>query len=222
MRKFLIGLFLFLISIAFSCTKENDTPEAITLLNTTINGSALADGAQNVETTVTIELVFSATLSISAFEAAVSLRSASDTPDINLSYLSQTTRARITADLQPETTYTLQISDAAIGQDGQRLAGGFSRSFTTGDNGIITSLPPCTSAGDCLETVAITTNGTANFQFYASFPIYEEQARWEELTAAVVVIHGINRNADDYFNYMTQSLQGENLACQYAFDSALF
>lgn len=202
---------LFLLT-TFSCTKEDTVSGAITLLSATINGSTLSDGLQNVETTVTIELVFSSPVSAQAFESAFSFQATTDLPEYGLTYTSQATRVRITGELQAATTYTLQVNDAAIGQNGEQLEGSFSRSFKTAEDGIITSLPPCTSGtNNCLQTISVTAEGTADFQFYSSFPIYEEMAKWEELTAVVIVIHGLSRNADDYFNYLMQSLQAEDL-----------
>jgi hypothetical protein len=212
MKKPLFWLSILALLTAFSCNKEDTEPRIITLINATVNGSELSDGLQNVETTMNIELIFSSSIAAAAFESAFSLKAATDMPDYELTYISQATRVRITAELQAEKTYTLQIEDAAIGQNGEQLEGGLNFTFTTAEEGIITSLPPCTSGNiNCLQTVAVTADGTADLQFYSSFPIYEEMARWESLTAAVIVIHGINRNANDYFNYLMQSLQAESL-----------
>ena len=204
-----MALFL---NLVFSCSKEDTPTPAINLFSATINGSSLVDGMENVEPDAILELVFSASLDKTAFESALSISSASDTPALNFVYLSQASRVRVTMELQPGTTYTLRLDDRAIGQNGERLESSLERAFTTAGGGVITSLPPCTSGtGDCLETVMLTADGTAGFQFYSSFPIYEPMAEWEDLRAAVIVVHGVNRNADDYFNYLMSSLKAEGL-----------
>lgn len=206
------ALFILVFATLLSCTKSEDTPQSINVLSATINGSNLTDGAQNVANTATIELVFSAALEPAAFESALSLNAATEIPDVELTYLSQASRVQISTELQPETTYTLRISISPIGKNGERLATIFERSFTTAADGTITSLPPCTSgSNNCLQTIALTADGTANFHFYSSFPIYEEDAAWEDLRSAIIVVHGANRNADDYFNYLMQSLQSEEV-----------
>ncbi len=199
-------------TMLWSCSKEDSPQPAITLFSATINGSTLVDGMENVEPGAMLELVFSTSLKKSDFESALSIRSASDTPGLDLTYLSQASRVQITTTLQPNATYTLRINDSAIGQNGERLESPLERTFTTAGDDVITSLPPCTSGtNNCLQTVALTADGTANFQFYSSFPIYEPMAKWEDLRAAIIVVHGANRNANDYFNYLMNSLQAEGL-----------
>ena len=43
------------------------------------------------------------------------------------------------------------------------------------------------------------------------FLFIKENAQWENLKNAVIVVHGLNRNADDYFNYMSASLRDQSL-----------
>jgi hypothetical protein len=80
------------------------------------------------------------------------------------------------------------------------------------EDGTIYTLPACsTGTEDCLQNTSLAANGTANFTFYASFPIYEERAERRNIEAAVIVIHGVSRNADDYFNYLTTTLRSEKM-----------
>ena len=55
-------------------------------------------------------------------------------------------------------------------------------------------------------------NPGGSLPFYASFPIFEDNAEWLDLTAAIIVVHGANRDADNYFSYLSTTLQQENLS----------
>lgn len=206
------GLVSLLLGMLFwgACTKESNTPASIQLVAANMNGSSLQNNATNIPVESVLEFVFSSSVDRNAFESAFSI---SGNPSISFAYGSQSSRVTIDLTLQAETTYQVSVAAEAIGMSGGMLESAFQRSFTTADDGLITTLPPCTTgSASCLQTIALEADGTANVQFYSSFPIYEEEARWDSLRAAVIVIHGANRNADDYFSWMMSSLQAQELA----------
>ncbi len=76
-----------------------------------------------------------------------------------------------------------------------------------------TSASCTTASADCLRSVSLPgdSGGSAGtFPFFASFPIYAAAAEWTALRTAVIVVHGANRNADDYFGWLMNTLQAEN------------
>ncbi|PSR12810.1 MAG: hypothetical protein DA408_12185 [Bacteroidetes bacterium] len=203
-----------LILLGSACKKEMATPDPITTLSVTLNGANLTSGATNIPTEATLVMVFSAALDPAAFEAALAITSPVGSPATAITYANQSAKVTLVLDLVEETTYTLTIDDRPIGQRGERLSGQLALVFTTAASGIINTLPPCTSSSnDCLQTVSLSSgSGSADFSFFSSFPIYEENAEWTDLTAAVIVLHGVERNAADYFNYFMTTLLQQNLA----------
>jgi hypothetical protein len=206
-RNTILGLVLL---AGFSCTKEENTPAKISLFSATLDGSSLVDGLEGIDTEPNLVLVFSKAIDAVKFESAFSI-SPSPTA-LNFEYASQSSRVTVQMSLTPQTTYQMEISDAVIGADGEMLDGDFEFTFTTKADGTIFSLPPCTSASnDCLQTMVYENDAIGELDFYASYPIYEENAEWQELEAAIIVVHGANRNADDYFSFMMTTLQQVNL-----------
>jgi hypothetical protein len=183
-----------------SCTKEDNTPANISLRSASINGGALTDGMMNVDTDANIRLVFSSSLDPAAFESALSL---SPTVAYDLSYANQSSQVTISTTLDFNTTYTLSINEDAIGLNGGRLEAPLAFTFMTREEGGASNTACTEATTACLSTLNLDNQST--FPFYASFPIYEEQT-WPDLTSALIVVHGANRNADDYFSYLTSSL----------------
>lgn len=210
-----LGLLLIVsILLQSSCGKEMTIPN-LSVINVTANGIPLVEGTINVATDATFELTFSGAIVPAKFEAAFSLSSNAGTVStLDISYANASSKAIISATLAPGTSYELKVNTTAIGQDDQTLAQALVRNFTTRDGGVITSLPPCiTASNDCLSSKLINGTGgqSGTITFYNSYPLDVENARWEELTSAIIVIHGLNRDADNYFSYMMSSLRQENL-----------
>lgn len=210
-----ITLFLswsLLIGLAWSC--EEDTPEVdpISLFGITANGINLVDGTINVPVDAQIEILFSAGLDIPAFEAAFSLSDGNAELAVNFSYANATSKAIVAVNgLDFNTLYTLRVARTTIGARQEELEEAITLNFTTIDQGEITQLSPCTSASNsCLQSVAIAPQ--ANFDFYSNYPIYLENAKWELLENAVIVVHGQNRNADEYFSWLTSTFNNANLS----------
>jgi hypothetical protein len=77
-----------------------------------------------------------------------------------------------------------------------------------------TIVDPCVSGDEnCLETIPITSEEgrTATFNFYRNYPIMNDTAVWGNIKQAVFVVHGQNRDANNYFTYMTSSLNQTGL-----------
>lgn len=209
--KIILSLSL-LIGLIWSC--EEDTPQVdpISLFGITVNGINLVDGTINVPVDAEIELLFSAGLDIPAFEAAFSLSNGTSDVSVDFQYANATSKAIVsTSSLDFSTLYTLRVARTAIGARQETLEEAITLNFTTIDEGEITQLSPCTSASNnCLQTVAIAPQ--ANFDFYSNYPIYQENARWELLENAVIVVHGQNRNADEYFSWLTSTFNNADLS----------
>ncbi len=210
--KLLINCILMLFLV--SCGE--DTPSnTISLLGITANGTPLTEGTINVANEANIRLTFSKAITPARFESAFSLRSAAGAvSNLGFSYSNASSAVTITATLQPNTSYQLTVNTSAIGQDNATLSNAINLSFTTRGGGLITQQAPCISASqDCFRNLSITGNsgGSANFNFYSSFPIDLDNARWDELKSAVIVIHGLGQDADNYFSYMMTTLRNQNL-----------
>lgn len=209
--KIILSLSLF-IGLSWSC--EEDAPEVdpITVFGITVNGINLVDGTINVPIDAEIELLFSAGLDIPAFEAAFSLSAGNDNVPVDFRYTNATSKAIITANgLDFNTLYTLRVPRTTIGARQETLEEAITLNFTTIDQGEVTQLSPCTAASNsCLQSVAL--GPQANFNFYSNYPIYLENAKWEFLEHAVIVVHGQNRNADEYFSWLTSTFNKTNLS----------
>ena len=201
-----------------ACGDEEPENPSLTLLSITANGVPLVDGTINVATEVTFELVFSSAIEAARFVPAFSLSSSSGpVNDLMISYSNASSKAVVSTTLEAATTYQLRVSAGMLGQDNGILAQAIERSFTTRDGGVITELPPCISASnDCLGSKVITGTGgqSGAITFYNSYPLDLTNARWENLTSAIIVIHGLNRDADNYFSYLINTLRQENLEDQ--------
>jgi hypothetical protein len=204
-----------------ACEEESDMTPSVDILSVLLNSSQLSSGATEVPLDAELELVFSRGVDPNAFEEAFSLQPQTD---LSFSYSQQSARVTIEAMLQTDTEYTLSIVTEPIGRQGERLMEPVTILFRTRPEGVIRSMPPCTQAtADCLRTTTLSRlEGEGTFSFYSSFPVYEELASWEELTSALIMVHGLNRNADDYFQYLMSTLQSEELESEVALIAPYF
>jgi len=204
-----------------SCSEDEGVAPAIDILSSTINGSSINNSNQEIPIATTIEFVFSTALIPNSFEAAFSISGVSGNVDYDLTYSNATTKVTATLLLDYNTTYTVNLDAIAIGAKGEKLNQSLSFSFKTALDDVIRSQAPCTS--ECLETVSLSIEGTSgSFDYYSSYPIYEENASWENLTTALIVVHGVNRNADDYFSFMSSTITQENLGNEIVLISPFF
>lgn len=191
------------------------SPPPLAVLSVQINGTTLSDGATGVSPTAQIVFTFSEQVDPGRFGQAFSLmeEGGADVP-VDIRYTGGGARVEVEAVLAFETTYQLDLSTEPIGQSGSALAMPLRRRFTTIEEGMVASLAPCTAAGtECLRTLMLSGNmGTqGTFGFYSSFPLDASFANQSDLRGAIIAVHGQNRNADDYFRYLTASLQQAGL-----------
>lgn len=215
MIRTFLGFLLLLALALFSCEKSEPSGPSLTAIGITVNGASLSDGAMNVPIAATFQLTFSGTLDPAKFEAAFSLRpSTGSAPALAFSYTNASSKVTISATLRESTAYTLEVQAGEIGSNGGRLENTLRRQFTSAGAGIITEQEPCTSASpNCLTTLSVQAgNGdVGDFSCYSSFPLEIDNARWERLRYALIVVHGQNRNANDYFTWMMTTLRNEGL-----------
>ena len=213
---------ILLLTVGFSaCEDDSGMSPSVDILSVLLNSAQLSDGATEVPSDVELEFVFSRSLQPNDFQAAFSLRPETD---LSFEYSQQSTRVKIIAQLQNDTEYNVLIATEPIGSQGETLVEPVAISFRTRAEGIIRRLPPCTEAtSDCLrQTLLQSADGEGQFSFYSSFPIYESEARWEDLTTALIMVHGLNRNADDYFQYLMSTLTSENRQTEVALIAPFF
>ena len=82
---------------------------------------------------------------------------------------------------------------------------------------------PCLTSSCALR--AMTVDGGSeilNFEFYSSYDILDTTARWGRIKSAIIVVHGNNRNANEYFNWMSNSVLNMNLENEVVIISPFF
>jgi hypothetical protein len=194
---------------------KNEEPDtgSVSIISLTANGIPLVDGTINVPTEINIEIAFSEKIIPNRLESNLSITNQGNPVSVlNFSYTNSTSKVNITAQLDFNTTYQLGLSKTVLGENGSTLANTITRTFTTVDEGIITSKEPCLLAtNDCLEIIDLTAEGkTGGFSLFTSYPIEPDNARWESITNAVITIHGLNRDGDAYFESMANTLKSLN------------
>jgi pimeloyl-ACP methyl ester carboxylesterase len=207
---YLKGLAFLMLTLLVSCGKE-EQEESISLISGQINGTNIFSSNQHVATTANITLSFDAALRPDGFESAFQFNTSAIPPELVFIYSNQSTRVEIAMELEPGIDYEVTIaSGISIGSQNQQLEEPLIFSFRTAeDMDTITSGDPCTSAtNDCLHTYTFD-DGTeeGDFEFFANYPIYLDNASWENLTSAIIVIHGVNRNHNDYFSWAGNAIR---------------
>jgi hypothetical protein len=205
-------LVLLIALTAFSCSQGSEEPKKISLQSVTINGTTVDNSINDIPVSTSLAITFDAALDIEKFNSLVSVSAGSMVVPVQFSFTNAGTRAVAALELDYQTTYTLEIKAGVIGQAGQLLENGRVVLFTTAQDDVIRRQEPCSGVGNCLQTVSLTgENGNGNFEFYGNYPLYEDKAQWEELTNAIIVVHGLSRNADDYYTYINNSLMDLDL-----------
>ena len=206
--KYTIPIFTALIvSILFTgCSNDDDSIDELAVYSASINGSALGEGLSEVPLNGTIEIAFSHVLNSETFEEALSFSDAQGEANYTTSLGNAGSKAVLSySGLNPGSSYTISINNGALGNNGESLNSGFSRSFTTTSE-VEESKTPCTSASaECMQQIEIAEGLT--FQFYSSYDIISDADYvWEDITKVVFSVHGQNRDADEYFRYMTNAV----------------
>lgn len=71
---------------------------------------------------------------------------------------------------------------------------------------------PCLTSSCALSSMKIDAGSQdLELEFYTNYDILDTAARWGRLSSAIIVVHGNNRNANEYFNWMSNSVTNMNL-----------
>lgn len=197
-----------------SCDSESEmSSEEISLISITYNGAPLIDGATQLDLEAQISLTFSSSLSQADFQSAILFSGPDGSIPIDLVYTNSSSKVTFSVTLQPLTSYVLRIESRPVSSSGGGLSSPFEVSFSTREDSLITSMPPCTNPPSCLQSIQLG-EGTAraSFQYYGSLPIFEDQAIWQDIRQAVIVVHGASHNPDAYFSYLTNTLKALDLS----------
>ena len=194
--------------VRYGCGGDSIEPDSVSLISSTVNGVQLGSNPEEIAIESTVILDFNAALDPVKFAAALSYTNASGSPvNFDIQYANAQTKVILESTLDYGSSYTIQVTTAAIGKNGGSLESPFSASFSTIEDGTVYSMAACTGTTACLGSQTLDVSGIpATFDVYSNYPIYLENASWEKLKYAVIVIHGQNRNADDYFSYLTSTL----------------
>ena len=206
--KYTFKIITFLMTAIFvvACSNDDDSLDELDVYSATLNGSNLEEGSTNVALNGNIEIAFSHTLDQEAFNQAFSFTGPNGEANYTTSFGNASSKAIISySDLNPGSTYTIAMSQGAIGNNGEALNSDFSRSFTATTEVEETKIPCTTASEDCMQQIEVSEGAT--FEFYSSFDIISDSEYvWEEIEEVVFVVHGQNRDADEYFRYMTNTV----------------
>ena len=207
------SIFIALLTVV-SCSGDETEPTLnMTVIAATINGSSSSNTNLDIPIEASIVIVFSSALNPAAFESAFSVVSGATAADYTVAYSNATTKVTATMTLDYTTTYTVNVAATAIGLGGEKLTNPLTFSFATAADDVIRSMTPCTTVSDCLRSVELTgSQGNGTFEFYSNYPIYEENAQWEELTDAVIVVHGASHDPDNYYTFLTNTFESQSLS----------
>ncbi len=211
MKKGIINLLciFLLISIAVSCDKDSTLGE-LTVYSVLINEVNFEEGMTNVPLQGTVEIAFSHNLNAEAFENSFSFSNSQGEASYEISFQNAGSKAIISySDLNPATAYSLNLDPGPIGGNGESLGTNFTKEFTSSEEETETKTPCTSGNADCMEEIEISENSL--FKFYSSYDIISDtEYIWENIEEVIFVVHGQNRNADEYFEYMSNAVGDMN------------
>ncbi len=209
-----ISIFSIILSLTclVSCSNEDgDNLLSLSILSITVNGTPLEDGATNVPVNSIIEVAFSSEIMPSKFENLLSITSGSADLGYTVSYSNVSSKAIIAlAQMDANARYTLSIPGGDLGPNGEYFQAGLTVSYDTG----IGKTPCLTGTDDCIQTTQLSNNTGAQFNFdmYSNYDFIEDtDFIYNSINKLVIVVHGQERNANDYFSYMATSLQSMDM-----------
>ncbi|MDR5591905.1 Ig-like domain-containing protein [Christiangramia sp. SM2212] len=200
-------LSLLIISILFvGCNNDDDSLDTLSVYSASINGTGLDESPANVPLSGSIEIAFSHILNAEALEQAISFSDAQGEANYTTTLGNAGSKVVLNySGLNPASTYTVSIDQGALGDNGEQFNTGFSGNFTTTEEVEETKTPCITASADCMQSIEIQEG--AEFEFYSSYDIISDSDFiWENIEEVVFVIHGQNRDADEYFRYMTNAV----------------
>lgn len=206
MRSFsLFGCLL----VVISCSDSENSPATLSVISSTIDGITFGERLSDVAIEPEIAITFSAAVNPDRVREVMTFNDQNGTRvDAQLTFGSANSRVSVRSKLEYSQDYMLSIPAQSIGNNGEILDRALVLSFTTNDRNGTTSLEPCRStSGDCLRSRTFSgDNGIGTFTYFSNYPVYNENVVYEEITNAIILVHGFNRNADDYFEWMTATL----------------
>jgi hypothetical protein len=207
LHKLIVSVMLLLLFT--NCSNDSGIQETaqINVFSLTVEGGKVTSGMDNISINPTIRFVFSRSIDPASFEQALKINPLSNGTIAAINYTNNSSAVEVSLNLDYGSTYEF-IIEGAIGVNGEMLSETINFSFKTQVDDTIYSKPPCLNTADCLQSKLISHNtGQGNFNFYANYPIYEENAKWQNLEKAVIVVHGASVNPDDYYSYMSTTLE---------------
>lgn len=214
MYKNKLFVLVLLILLFTGCSNDSSEQEygGINLFSLTVEGGEVVSGMDNVIVNPELRFVFSTSVDASLFEQALIINPSSDTTIASINYNNNSSAVEVLLNLDYNTNYEVMLQ-GALGINGEVLSQPINFSFRTQLDDTIYELPPCLDISNCKQSVIISNStGEGNFDFYSNYPIYEENANWVNLEKAVIVIHGASINPDDYYGYLTTTLEDLNLS----------
>lgn len=192
--------------LVIGCNTDDNSLDELIVYSATINGSDLDEGLANIPLNGSIEIAFSHILDAEAFEEALSFSDAQGEATYTTTLRNGGSKAFIVySGLNPGSRYTISLNQNALGANGESLDTGFSQSFTTTSEVEETKNPCTTASAECMQQIEIAEG--FSFEFYSSYDIISDaEYVWEDIEEVIFVIHGQNRDADEYFRYMTTAV----------------
>ena len=205
--KLFVSVFLLLLITGCSDDSNEYVFLEINTYSTTIDGGKVISGMDNIGIHPKLRFVFSRSIDPNGFEQALKINPSSEVTIASIEYLNNASAIEVLLNLDYATTYEVML-EGVIGLDGAVLTKPINFSFKTQIDDTIYERPPCLNTNDCKQSVIISNStGQGNFDFYANYPIYEDNAKWQNLEKAVIVVHGASINPDDYYGYLTTTLE---------------
>ena len=206
--KYTIRMFTTLIAVILfmSCNNDDDAIDKLAIYSASINGTDFSNELSNIPLNGTIEIAFSHVLNPDTFNQALSLSDPQGEANYTAILGNANSKAIVSySGLNLGSSYTISVDQGAIGENGESLNTGFSKSFATTSE-VEEKKTPCTSASEeCIQNIEISEGLT--FEFYSSFDIISDaDFVWEDIEEVVFAVHGQNRDANEYFRYMTHSV----------------
>ncbi len=219
-QKKLFLILIILAALLVSCDSDSNDQEigntTLTVSSIKMNDQTLIDGADGIPTASTLEIVFSSRIDPEKFENSFSIITSAQPADYTAEYSNASSKVTINLPrLAPAASYTMEIKSGILGRSGEQLQNSIFRSFTTKEENGTTQINPCLTGTDsCKQSITIenSSGNSFNFYFFSSFKFIEDEEHiWDELEEVIFVVHGQNRDAAEYFNYMTNTVSSLDL-----------
>ena len=218
-QKNLFPIWIILPLLLASCDSDSSDPESgnslVTVSSIKLNDQILVDGANNISTASTLEIVFSSGIDPEKFRNSFSITSSAQA--VNYSPVFTNASSKVTLNLPtlaPATSYTLEIKSGVLGRSGEQLQNTIIRSFITLEENNSGQKTPCLTGANCEQKIFVENNSGSSFifDFLSSFDFVEdEEYVWEQLEEVIFIVHGQNRDAIEYFTYMTNTVRSLDL-----------